>query len=49
MSKSQLKTILQFVDFFDHQRVWNSIDNEWAHPSYCVTCRNIEIIKNHVD
>lgn len=32
-----------------HQEVWNSLDNKWVHPTYCITCRNIERITEGKD
>lgn len=48
MKESEVKSLTMIIEFFDHERVWNSIDKQWSHPSYCVTCRNIEIVKNNV-
>jgi hypothetical protein len=39
----------RIIDLMEHQEVWNSLDNKWVHPTYCLTCRNIERITEGQD
>ena len=39
----------RIVPLLEHQEVWNSLDEKWVHPTYCLTCRNIERIKMGTD
>jgi hypothetical protein len=36
--------LTRIIELMDHQEVWNSLDNKWVHPTYCITCRNIQRI-----
>jgi hypothetical protein len=36
--------IEKIIGMMEHQEVWNSIDEKWGHPTYCITCRNIKRI-----
>ena len=39
----------RIIKLMEHQEVWNSLDNKWVHPTYCLTCRNIERITEGQD
>lgn len=39
----------RIIGLLEHQEVWNSLDNKWVHPTYCLTCRNIERITEGTD